>query len=90
MRKHGWYLPTLAEFFPNQTNLLGASRRRGSLSRCGCSRARGAGVNVGGGHKICIRLRPANDPHSFLPLEDMLIGTMLHELSHNTDRKSVV
>ena len=24
MRKHGWMLPTLAEFFPDQTNLLGA------------------------------------------------------------------
>lgn len=23
MRKHGWYLPTLAEFYPNQDNLLG-------------------------------------------------------------------
>ncbi|KAK4696581.1 DNA-dependent metalloprotease WSS1, partial [Phenoliferia sp. Uapishka_3] len=64
MRKHGWYLPTLAEFFPKQTNLLG--------------------INCNGGQKICIRLRPAHDPNSFLPLEDMLIGTMLHELSHNT------
>lgn len=64
MRKHGWYLHTLAEFFPKQRNLLG--------------------VNCGGGAKICIRLRPAHDPNSFLPLEEMLIGTMLHELSHNT------
>lgn len=23
MRKHGWTLPVLAEFFPDQTNLLG-------------------------------------------------------------------
>ena len=25
MRKHGWYLPTFAEFYPTQTNLLGQS-----------------------------------------------------------------
>ncbi|BGP31271.1 hypothetical protein JCM10296v2_003035 [Rhodotorula toruloides] len=66
MKKHGWFLPTLAEFYPSQENLLG--------------------INVSRGWKICLRLRPAHDPHSFLPLEDAqhcLIGTMLHELSHN-------
>uniref|UniRef100_A0A0K3CEG6 FGENESH: predicted gene_5.363 protein n=1 Tax=Rhodotorula toruloides TaxID=5286 RepID=A0A0K3CEG6_RHOTO len=66
MKKHGWFLPTLAEFYPSQENLLG--------------------INVNRGWKICLRLRPAHDPHSFLPLEDAqhcLIGTMLHELSHN-------
>ena len=26
MRKHAWMLPTLAEFFPDQTNLLGAHK----------------------------------------------------------------
>lgn len=25
----------------------------------------------------------ANDPYSFLPMDDCLIGTMLHELTHN-------
>ncbi|SGY79369.1 BQ5605_C008g05113 [Microbotryum silenes-dioicae] len=40
------------------------------------------GVNYNGGEKICLRLRPANRPTSFYPLED-LIGTMLHELTHN-------
>ncbi|GAA5948816.1 hypothetical protein JCM10213_008693 [Rhodosporidiobolus nylandii] len=63
MKKHGWYLPVLSEFFPKQTNLLG--------------------VNINAGAKICIRLRPHDDPYSFLPLEDSLIGTMLHELTHN-------
>ncbi|GAA5854077.1 hypothetical protein JCM9279_004374 [Rhodotorula babjevae] len=63
MRKHGWFLPTLSEFFPKNPNLLG--------------------VNSNGGMKICIRLRPQHDPSSFLPLEDSLIGTMLHELTHN-------
>lgn len=41
------------------------------------------GININRGQKICIRLRPANDPNSFLPLEEELIGTMLHELTHN-------
>ncbi|GAA6054147.1 hypothetical protein JCM3770_003219 [Rhodotorula araucariae] len=63
MKKHGWYLPVLSEFFPSNANLLG--------------------INVNSGAKICIRLRPAHDPASFLPLEDSLIGTMLHELTHN-------
>ncbi|BGP47247.1 hypothetical protein JCM10450v2_003099 [Rhodotorula kratochvilovae] len=63
MKKHGWYLPVLSEFFPSNPNLLG--------------------INVNAGAKICIRLRPAHDPHSFLPLEDSLLGTMLHELTHN-------
>ncbi|GAA6016109.1 hypothetical protein JCM10207_004447 [Rhodosporidiobolus poonsookiae] len=63
MKKHGWYLPVLSEFFPKNPNLLG--------------------INCGGGAKICIRLRPADDPHSFLPLEESLIGTILHELTHN-------
>lgn len=40
------------------------------------------GLNVNGGSKICIRLRPASNKNWFLPLQD-LIGTMLHELAHN-------
>ncbi|GAA5863059.1 hypothetical protein JCM1840_002457 [Sporobolomyces johnsonii] len=63
MKRHGWTLPVLAEFFPRNPNLLG--------------------ININRGAKICIRLRPALDPHSFLPLEESLIGTMLHELTHN-------
>ncbi|KAF9055986.1 WLM domain-containing protein [Panaeolus papilionaceus] len=62
MRKHGWKLPELAEFFPDQQNLLG--------------------LNVNMGQKILIRLRPAHAPDTFLPETD-LIGTMLHELTHN-------
>ncbi|GAA5823476.1 hypothetical protein JCM11251_000646 [Rhodosporidiobolus azoricus] len=41
------------------------------------------GVNYNSGSRIKIRLRPQADPHSFIPLEESLIGTMLHELSHN-------
>ena len=40
------------------------------------------GMNVGGGAKILLRLRPASDRGAFLPWEHTL-GTMLHELTHN-------
>jgi len=62
MRKHGWVLPTLAEFFPDSPNLLG--------------------LNVNGGEKILLRLRPAWTPDTFLE-EDGVVRTMLHELTHN-------
>ncbi|KAI0051428.1 WLM-domain-containing protein [Auriscalpium vulgare] len=62
MRKHGWRLPCLAEFFPDNPNLLG--------------------LNINGGQKILVRLRPAWTPETFLPEEDVL-STMLHELTHN-------
>lgn len=39
------------------------------------------GLNYNRGQKIAIRLRPAHDPNSFMGLEEMLIGTMLHEVS---------
>ncbi|KDR85584.1 hypothetical protein GALMADRAFT_204981 [Galerina marginata CBS 339.88] len=60
MRKRGWVLPVLAEFFPDNPNLL----------------------DVNMGQKILVRLRPAHSPDSFLPEEDV-VGTMLHELTHN-------
>ncbi|GAA5861274.1 hypothetical protein JCM3774_002250 [Rhodotorula dairenensis] len=41
------------------------------------------GVNWNAGDKICIRLRPSYDKNSFLSMEDSLIPTMLHELTHN-------
>lgn len=40
------------------------------------------GLNVNRGQEIKIRLRPHHDENSFLPYEDLL-GTMLHELTHN-------
>ncbi|KAL7410498.1 WLM domain-containing protein [Mrakia frigida] len=40
------------------------------------------GMNKNGGEQILIRLRPAHSPDRFLDLDD-LIGTMLHELTHN-------
>lgn len=42
-----------------------------------------AGMNQNRGQTIFIRLRPAHDKSSFLPLEDFLIGTLLHEFTHN-------
>ncbi|KAF7307428.1 WLM domain-containing protein [Mycena indigotica] len=62
MRKHGWVLPTLSEFFPAQSNLLG--------------------LNVNGGQKILLRLRPSHAPDTFLEEADV-VQTMLHELTHN-------
>lgn len=40
------------------------------------------GLNVNHGQKILIRLRPPYSENSFYPMSD-LIGTMLHELTHN-------
>ncbi|KAG8779396.1 hypothetical protein FRC12_024299 [Ceratobasidium sp. 428] len=62
MRRHGWLLPVLAEFFPDDSRLLG--------------------LNVNAGAKILIRLRPAQSPTTFYPIEQ-LVSVMLHELTHN-------
>ncbi|KZT30932.1 WLM-domain-containing protein [Neolentinus lepideus HHB14362 ss-1] len=62
MRKHGWVLSTLSEFFPESPNLIG--------------------LNVNGGEKILLRLRPAWAPDTFYDIEDV-VHTMLHELTHN-------
>ncbi|KAI1793143.1 WLM-domain-containing protein [Ganoderma leucocontextum] len=62
MRKHGWVLPVLSEFFPEEPNLLG--------------------LNINGGEKIMVRLRPPHASDTFLP-EESVVGTMLHELAHN-------
>lgn len=40
------------------------------------------GLNVNGGQKICIRLRPQHNENMFLPQSELL-GTLLHELAHN-------
>ncbi|KAK9897640.1 WLM-domain-containing protein [Cystobasidium minutum MCA 4210] len=41
------------------------------------------GMNRNHGETILIRLRPADDKSSFLPLEESLVGTLLHEFTHN-------
>ncbi|KDQ63176.1 hypothetical protein JAAARDRAFT_188782 [Jaapia argillacea MUCL 33604] len=40
------------------------------------------GLNVNGGEKILLRLRPAWAPDTFYDIED-IVHTMLHELTHN-------
>lgn len=40
-------------------------------------------MNQNRGKTILIRLRPAHDKSSFLPLESSLVGTLLHEFTHN-------
>ncbi|AQZ16993.1 WSS1 (YHR134W) [Zygosaccharomyces parabailii] len=40
------------------------------------------GMNMNRGYKIMLRLRSPNDEFQFLPRES-IIGTMLHELTHN-------
>ena len=40
-------------------------------------------MNRNRGQVIYIRLRPAHDKNTFLPLEEELVGTMLHEFTHN-------
>jgi len=66
MKRRQFQCPVLKEFFPRAANLLG--------------------INVGGGggntQEICVRLRPASRPNSFLNY-DTILGTMLHELTHN-------
>lgn len=66
MRRRQFTVPVLKEFFPSQANLLG--------------------INVGGGggntQEICLRLRPASRPTTFMHYESIL-ATVLHELSHN-------
>ncbi|KAF8588279.1 WLM-domain-containing protein [Ramaria rubella] len=60
MRQHGWSLPILAEFFPENDSL----------------------VDVNGGEKIFLRLRPPWAPDTFYD-EEQLVLVMLHELTHN-------
>lgn len=62
MKKHGFKVGKLVEFFPKDGRLLG--------------------LNVNHGMKVCLRLRPSHNNDAFYPLES-LIGTMLHELTHN-------
>jgi hypothetical protein len=40
-------------------------------------------MNANKGETIFIRLRPAHDKNSFLSIEEWLVGTLLHEFTHN-------
>ncbi|ORX91224.1 WLM-domain-containing protein, partial [Basidiobolus meristosporus CBS 931.73] len=70
MKKRGWSVGTLREFFPKNPNLL--EYLLGSVL---------LGLNKNYGQEICIRLRPASNDSKFLPYESLL-GTLLHELTH--------
>jgi len=76
MRKHGWRVRILSEFYPDDQRLLGMSHSRylEQMTRLTLP----PGINVNRGHKICLRLRYPNDNSLFLPTEEV-VDTMLHE-----------
>ncbi|PVF92023.1 WLM-domain-containing protein [Serendipita vermifera] len=76
MRKRGWTLPVLSEFFPSDPSLLvnNFEIRLGAVSN--------TFTDVNQGQKIFLRLRPPHSPDRFYDEEDV-VGTMLHELTHN-------
>jgi hypothetical protein len=78
MRARSWKVGTLAEFFPDQQNLLGEQ----AFALLTPQKLTLAGINMNRGQKICLRLRYPGDKNQFLPLEQV-VDTMLHELSHN-------
>ncbi|CAE6441144.1 unnamed protein product, partial [Rhizoctonia solani] len=96
MKKHGWVLPVLAEFFPDDERLLGEpvcthirsdNRAKSHFNLPLMSTSNGflitnQGLNINSGDKILIRLRPARSPGTFYPIEQ-LVRVMLHELTHN-------
>ncbi|KAL4070533.1 hypothetical protein J3A83DRAFT_4358692 [Scleroderma citrinum] len=65
MRKRGWVLAVLSEFFPESPNL----------------------VDVNGGEKILLRLRPAWAPDTFYE-EDQVVRVMLHEDEYGALQRS--
>jgi hypothetical protein len=78
MRARNWTVGTLAEFYPDQQNLLG--KDTSFLYKYMLTAF--TGINVNKGMKICLRLRYPGDQNQFLPMEQV-VDTMLHELSHN-------
>lgn len=90
MRARGWKVKELAEFYPQQQNLLG--KRTANLANlatftfpyplCDANMNMShQGLNVDRGRKICLRLRYPGDQNQFMPLENV-VDTMLHELCH--------
>ncbi|KAF8543498.1 WLM domain-containing protein [Trichophaea hybrida] len=62
--------------------MLSHSFHVGTLSEFYPAETNLLGLNINGGEKICIRLRAHYDASTFLP-EEQIVGTMLHELTHN-------
>lgn len=77
MRKRGWKVQHLCEFYPNNPNLLGKKETNIAFERL-YAHAQCIGLNINHGFKINIRLRPHYDDTVFLDYNDLL-GTMLHE-----------
>ncbi|KAI6048011.1 WLM domain-containing protein [Pisolithus marmoratus] len=75
MRKHGWVLPVLSEFFPESANLCANCTAEECTELMGFS-------DVNNGEKILLRLRLPWAPDTFFE-EDQVVGVMLHELTHN-------
>ncbi|RUP47978.1 WLM domain-containing protein [Jimgerdemannia flammicorona] len=84
MKKRGWKVTILQEFFPTNPTLLGMCTPSQTLTLRHADllpsndHSISLGLNVNHGYKICIRLRPHYDSKMFLPYESLL-GTMLHE-----------
>ena len=76
MRKHGWRVRILSEFYPDDQRLLGMSHSHYLQASDKANIT--SGINVNRGHKICLRLRYPNDNSLFLPTEEV-VDTMLHE-----------
>ncbi|KHN96849.1 zinc ion binding protein [Metarhizium album ARSEF 1941] len=81
MRARGWKVGQLAEFYPNETNLLGTLLDYHAVHQPFTWVPRYLGLNVNRGAKILLRLRYPGDKSQFLPFENVL-DTMLHELAH--------
>lgn len=85
MRARGWKVGELAEFYPDQQNLLGKTYITldpdVSCKLYNTIVVTGLGLNVNRGQRILLRLRYAGDSNQFLPIEQVT-DTMLHELSH--------
>jgi hypothetical protein len=94
MRRHGWVLPVLAEFFPENPGLLGTFehiraaievliplfvRTQSVVTGVSKPASTDYSTDVNMGQQILVRLRYAGSPDAFLPLEDV-VGTMLHEV----------
>ncbi|TLD27314.1 hypothetical protein PspLS_04553 [Pyricularia sp. CBS 133598] len=78
MRARGWRVRQLAEFYPDQQNLLDQlSDSIASLQTAD----KVPGLNVNRTHKILVRLRHPGDVNQFLPFEEVT-DTLLHELAH--------
>jgi hypothetical protein len=80
MKKRGWKVKQLAEFYPRNTSLLGEYGFNTCFRHMPPTHTR-PGLNVNRGQRIDIRLRSPADESTFLPFDDLL-GTLLHELVH--------